>query len=160
MAVHTITIPDRMYGREPRTIVWDDEAGTVSGDHSKVADFRRVFAAEKPVTVGAGAGTWDLSDPAHDPVEFLIVLWIAYWPALDEPLRSTLPPVFDGLEVPAVDPGTSEILITEDMDIDDRVLHELMDAVPAAPDREAAVAAEAALQDYLARARGEVEPLA
>ena len=36
MAKHVITIPDLMAGRELRTIVWDDEAGTVEGTHSDI----------------------------------------------------------------------------------------------------------------------------
>ncbi len=101
-----------MRGRELRTIVWDDEAGTVAGDHSKVGSFRRVFAADKPVTIGDEGGTWDLVDPAHDPVEFLAILHIVYWPALDEPLRSTLPAVFDGVQLPPADRG--EVLYRAD----------------------------------------------
>ncbi len=103
MAKHTITIPDRRRGRELRTIVWDDEAGTVSGDHWNVASLRRAFAAAKPVTVGSNGGTWTLHDPAHDPAEFLTVLGNAYWPVLDEPLRSSLPAIFDGVELPPMD---------------------------------------------------------
>ena len=96
MATHSIRIPDRVRGRELRTIVWDDEAGTVSGDHSEIDEIRRVFAAPKPVTVGQGA-VWDLRDPAHDPAEFLVLIEQAFWPALDPPLRETLPAVFDGV---------------------------------------------------------------
>ena len=110
MAIHTITLPDWMRGDELRSILWDDEAGTVDGDHSLVPDFRRVFDAPKPVTVGDPGGTWDLHDPAHDVVEFLTHLGVVFWPALDEPLRSTLPPVFDGVEIPWADPGTDEEL--------------------------------------------------
>ncbi len=112
MAVHTIMIPDRMRGREPRSIVWDDEAGTVEGDHYDVGSFRRVFAADKPVTVGSTGLAWDLDDPAHDPAQFLAVLWTVYQPALDEPLRSTLPAVFDGVGLPPG--GTGERLYDED----------------------------------------------
>lgn len=108
MAVHTLSIPDRMRGRELRSIVWDDQAGTVDGDHSVVDSFRRVFDADKPVTVGDPGCAWDLTDPAHDPAQFLAVLWSVYWPALDQPLRSTLPPVFDGVDLPPG--GTGEIL--------------------------------------------------
>ena len=43
MATHRITMQDRMRGREPRTITWDDEAGTVAGDHSDVAHIRERF---------------------------------------------------------------------------------------------------------------------
>lgn len=94
-----------MHGRELRRIVWDDEAGTVGGDHSEIADIRRVFDAPKPVTVGDPGGTWDLRDPAHDATEFLTFLGVCDWRVLDEPLRSTLPPVFDGVQVPVADPG-------------------------------------------------------
>ena len=33
MTVHTTRLPDMLYGDEPRTILWDDEAATVEGDH-------------------------------------------------------------------------------------------------------------------------------
>ena len=114
MAVHTLMIPDRMRGRELRSIIWDDEAGTVGGDHYDVSSFRRVFAADKPVTVGDPGRAWDLTDPAHDPSQFLAVLYTVYWPALDEPLRSTLPAVFDGVDLP--DGAFGERLIFRDAD--------------------------------------------
>ncbi len=41
----------------------------------------------------------------HDPAEFLLLLGNAYWPILREPLRSTLPPIFDGVEVPEGERG-------------------------------------------------------
>lgn len=108
MSVHTIRLPVGMR-EEMRAdlflIVWDDEAGTVEGDHPLVPRIRRVLDAEKPVTVGTIGGTWDLRDPGRDPVEMLTLLRDLYWPAVDEPLRSTLPPVFDGLDVPAPEPG-------------------------------------------------------
>lgn len=105
-------LPDRMHGRALRSIVWDDEAGTVEGTHSEVADIQRVFGAQKPVTIGDAGGTWDLTDPAHDPAEFLTMLGDFYWPVLDDPLRSTLPAVFDGVEPLKADPG--EILYNAD----------------------------------------------
>ena len=112
MARHTMMLPDLVRGRELRTIVWDDEAGTVDGDHFQIAAIRRVFEAPKPVTVGDPGGTWDLHDPAHDPAEFLVVLGQSvWWRVLQDPLRSTLPAVFDGVEIPQPDPG--EILYDE-----------------------------------------------
>ena len=105
MALHTIAMPDIMRGEELRTIVWDDEAGTVRGQHSEIPWLRQVIGAEKPVTVGHPGRTWDLRDPAHDPAELLVLLRQAYWPILDEPLRSTLPPVFDGVDIPPGDMG-------------------------------------------------------
>ena len=105
MGVHTVNLPDRMRGREDRSIVWDDEAGSVEGSHSDVPWLRRTFDAAKPVTVGDPGRTWDLSDPAHDPAEFLVLLWLVDADVLREPLRSMLPPVFDGVAIPPGDPG-------------------------------------------------------
>ena len=105
MANHEIIIPDRVRGRELRSIVWDDEAGTVDGDHFSVAWLREVFEAPKPFTVGDAGRTWDLNDPAHDPAEMLVLLYLVFWPALDDPLRGSLPSVFDGLDMPRGDPG-------------------------------------------------------
>ena len=34
----------------------------------------------------------------------LRLLWSAYWPVMEEPLRSTLPPVFDGVEMTPAPP--------------------------------------------------------
>jgi len=98
MAVHTVMLPDRRYGREPRTIVWDDEAGTVEGAHSKVPAMQRTLAAPKPVNYSCEGRVLYLDDPGHDPADFLRLLSAAFWPILREPLRSTLPPVFDGVE--------------------------------------------------------------
>ena len=104
MTIHTIVMPDRLRDEEPRRIVWDDEAGTVEGDHYRVPDIQRIIDAPKPVEVGAGH-VWRLRDPGHDPAEFLLILLVLYNPLAEEPLRSTLPPVFDGVEVPEGEPG-------------------------------------------------------
>ena len=112
MAVHSIMIPDWLRGDELRSVVWDDEAGTITGTHNRVADIQRIFDAPKPVTIGDPGGTWDLTDPAHNPREFLTMLGDLFRPSLREPLRSTLPAVFDGLEPLEADPG--EILYNAD----------------------------------------------
>ena len=106
MARHTMMLPDLVYGRELRTIVWDDEAGTVDGDHSAIEEnIRPMLERPKPVTVGDPGGTWDLHDPAHDPAELLVVLARSVWyRVLQDPLRSTLPAVFDGVEIPPLNP--------------------------------------------------------
>ena len=108
MAVHTIRLPvgmrEEMRG-ELFSIIWDDRLGTVDGDHPLVPEIRRVLYGSKPVTVGTIGGTWDLEDPGRDPVEMLTLLRNLYWPAVVGPLRSTLPSVFDGLSVPAPEPG-------------------------------------------------------
>ena len=113
MAVHTIMLPDRMRGLDLRSIVWDDEAGTVEGDHDDVPWLRSVLAGDKPVTVGDPGGTWDLRDPAHDPAEMLVLLYQVYWPALDKPLRATLPTVFDGVELPPAEKGEALYVFDE-----------------------------------------------
>jgi len=105
MAIHTIMLPDRLYGREPRTVVWDDEAGTVEGTHSKVPGMQRTLAKPKPVDYSSDERLLYLKDPGHDPAEFLWLLGTAFWPILDEPLRSTLPPVFDGVELSPMEPA-------------------------------------------------------
>ena len=55
-----------MFGRERRTIIRDNEADTVEGSHSGIANFQHIFDAPKPVTVGTGGGgLWHLK---HDHI--------------------------------------------------------------------------------------------
>ena len=108
MARHVITIPygpglDPVLGPSGE-IVWDDEAGTVSGTHVELPAIRLAFDAPKPVTVGVAGYTWRLRDPAHEPAEFLVLLNRAHWPALHPPLRETLPAIFDGVQLPRGEP--------------------------------------------------------
>ena len=100
MTVHRIMLPDWARDDATRAVVWDDEAGTVEGDHIEVPWMQRVLADPKrPVEVGTTGYYWDLHDPGRRPDEFLVLLYIAHWPILREPLRSTLPPVFDGVRM-------------------------------------------------------------
>ena len=99
MTVHTIMLPDMRQYDEPRSVIWDDEAGTVTGEHSKVPWMQEGLALTPPVVMGDVMGTVTLNDPGHDPADFLRLLWRANWRVLDEPWRSTLPPVFDGVEM-------------------------------------------------------------
>lgn len=99
MTVHTILLPDYMRGREPRSVIWDDEAGTVEGEHSDVPWMQRILAAPTPYDGLSGTGRiLSLEDPAHDPRDFVWLLGTAYWPMLEEPLRSTLPPILRDAE--------------------------------------------------------------
>jgi len=59
---------------------------------------QRTLAAPKPVNRSREGRVLYLDDPGHDPADFLRLLSAAFWPILQEPLRSTLPPVFDGVE--------------------------------------------------------------
>lgn len=104
MAVHTITLPDELRGAEPRTILWDDAAGTVSGTHSGLPNIRRALEAPGPVEAGTAGQVWRLRDPGRDPAEFLVLLYIAHWPALFPPLREGLPAIFDGVEMAPGEP--------------------------------------------------------
>ncbi len=97
-----------MRGRELRSIVRDDEAVTVSGDHYRVVDgdIQRILDRPKPMEVGGPWGYWNLDDPAHDPAEFLVLLFQFCNGIRRDHLRSTLPPVFDGIELRSPDFGS------------------------------------------------------
>ena len=103
-----------------RTIVWDDETGAVGGDHSQVGWINDIIAAPKPVTVGDPGRVWRLNDPGRDPAEFLVLIRHIHWPALSPPLRASLPPVFDGVEMargePAEDPFGHDAETLEPLD--------------------------------------------
>lgn len=98
MARHTIMFPDFMVGRDLRSIVWDDEAGAVEGDHSQLDVIREALARPTPLVLHDIAASWTLEDPAHDPADFLSLLSSIDWRVLRDDVRSTLPPVFDGVE--------------------------------------------------------------
>ena len=94
MAQHTIMFPDIMVGRELRSIVWDDEAGTVEGEHSRLDRIREALAEPTPLVIPSIAASWTLNDPAHDPADFLALLYRR----IDDRAVRNLPPVFDGIE--------------------------------------------------------------
>lgn len=96
MTVHAIDMPDIFAGGEPRRVLWDDEDGEVSGDHSDVPSIRETMArAVRDGYLPHDAGDWPLRDPRRDPREFLVVL---LWP--EPPLRAPdwLPPALRGVE--------------------------------------------------------------
>ena len=98
MTVHTIMLPEG-FNRPMRSIVWDDEAGTVTGEHSEVPWLQDILAQPTPVVLPVPGGDATLRDPGHDPADFLFLLGRVYWPVVDEPLRSSLPPVFAGVQM-------------------------------------------------------------
>lgn len=75
--MHHLDLPDYRAGRELRRIVWDDEAGTVQGTHSAVELIGSVFdqAAHGPIDFGCEWGEYILNDPAHNPSDFLAVVF-------------------------------------------------------------------------------------
>ena len=87
---HTIMCPDRFRDGEPRSIVWDDETGEVSGDHSEVPDIRDTMArAERDGFLPEPTGHFVLRDPRHDPGDFLTAL---LWPGPPASPPDWLPP--------------------------------------------------------------------
>ena len=93
MATHTIKMRDWRHD-EPRTIVWNDETGEVSGDHVWVQGIRDMIErAEGAGGVLTHYGFWRLADPRRDPACFVAVLYLILGrdfdeDALPEPLRS------------------------------------------------------------------------
>ena len=86
MTVHAIDMPDVFAGGEPRRVLWDDETGEVSGEHSQVPDIRDTMdRAERDGVLPHIAGHWKLRDPRRDPRDFLVVLFWTGCPPLDLP---------------------------------------------------------------------------
>ncbi len=122
MAEHTIEIPDLTVGDELRWIVWNDETGEVSGDHSYV-QFIQSTIEDAPVERGDGGRIWRLEGPGRNPEEFLVLIWLANWRVLiHDDLRATLPAIFDDVELPLgekaedlyiEDPETGELVLAE-----------------------------------------------
>ena len=55
MAIHTIMLPDfNKAGRPPRSVIWDDEAGTVTGEHYDVPGMQETLADTPPILDGDG----------------------------------------------------------------------------------------------------------
>ena len=101
---HTIHIADIFAADAPKSIVCDDEAGTVSGDHSAVPKIAAHFE-NQPVTFSGAPGVLVLNDPAHRPEDFVQLLRRAAgmsWDVSDlpEPLRSVTPTSWDIPELP------------------------------------------------------------
>ena len=103
MAVHEIMIPDPWpwHRGELRSVVWDDVAGTVDGDHRNVPWIQETLALPKPVDAGSPGVLWTLDDPGHDPAEMLVLLVLS---AERPPEQLSLPPIFDGVALPEGEP--------------------------------------------------------
>ena len=97
MTVHTTQLPDMRYGDEPRTILWDDEAATVEGDHSNIGGMQAMID-DAPTEIVNETCTIPLKDPGRDPREFWRLLITVFYPVADEPLRSTMPTVLRDVE--------------------------------------------------------------
>lgn len=84
--IHEIQYPDWGAGGELRPIIWDDDAGTVEGDHSLIP-----ILLTGPPILAAKFGITELKDPAHDPEEFLLLLAVNYRGGDDLDPRAVLP---------------------------------------------------------------------
>ena len=72
---HTIQYPEGLFeDGELRTIVWDDEAGTVEGDHDLVPYLQRICESDNPYVISRQWGVLHLDDVAHNPQHFLSAL--------------------------------------------------------------------------------------
>lgn len=73
---HTIQYPIGPWEdeQELRTIVWDDEAGTVEGDHPSVPKLKWACESDEPYVIIRVWGMLDLDDVAHNPQHFLSAL--------------------------------------------------------------------------------------
>ena len=95
MATHTIRCRDWRHD-EPRTFVWNEETGEVSGDHGDVPWARqRLEEAERDGYLLSEGCRLEVRDPRHDPADFLAVLrWVVH----RDFSRVVLPPALRGVE--------------------------------------------------------------
>lgn len=90
MATHVIKNVDRRHDHEQRTILWDDETGEVSGDHSDVPAIRAALERGELRDV---FGRCVLRDP-RGSADFVAALYHASATAFD----LVLPPALRGVE--------------------------------------------------------------
>ena len=76
-------------------MIWDDEAGTVEGEHWYAAGVREELARGAPLNLSRDGRILILQDPAHDPRDFWYL--IPYW-CWKEPLRSRMPAILRDVE--------------------------------------------------------------
>lgn len=108
MTVYCIMVPDRTKDNSLRSIIWDDLAGTVTGDHEHVPWIQSILQQSTPVYFNYPR-TVRLEDPAHDPRDFWWLLYDAYWPMMSPPLNAGLPPVLRDVTPRPANPMPPEI---------------------------------------------------
>ncbi|MBC6439875.1 MAG: hypothetical protein GDA49_05575 [Rhodospirillales bacterium] len=89
MATHTIMLPTPQ-DDTLRSIVWDDVAGTFSGEHSAVPwlnDEAERAARGEPVRIMLDDCSIDVRDPGHDPADLLRLLTLV-WQGVHPPGES------------------------------------------------------------------------
>ncbi len=102
---HSIKYPDGRFGDELRTIIWDDEAGTVEGDHSRVTEIQWICDDDGIDVISRPWGVLILDDVPHNPQHFLSSLNDPY-PGFEIDPRAVLPDSLKGIEplVPPYEP--------------------------------------------------------
>lgn len=100
---HTIQYPARLFDGELRTIIWDDEAGTVEGDHPSVRDLKLICEGDGAACIGYPWGVIVIDDVPHNPQHFLSAL---IEPDFEVDPRAVLPDILKGIEplVPEYEP--------------------------------------------------------
>ena len=111
MTVHQLILPDMKKGDSLVAMFWDDDAGTVGGEHSDVPILQQIFDEKKPYIFGDASGSWELKDPAHSVEEMNVIIRAGYQHLVDDS-ESLLPPAFRGLEPP--EPQGAERLYDDD----------------------------------------------
>ena len=102
---HTIKYPDGRFGDELRTIIWDDEAGTVEGDHNMVPVLKLICEGNGVACISQPWGALVVDDVPHNPQHFLSILNDPY-PRFEIDPRAVLPDSLKGIEplVPPYEP--------------------------------------------------------
>ena len=100
---HTIQYPEwtpsrDFDGAELYTIIWDDEAGTVEGDHPQVQVLRLICEGDGTAIIGRPWGAIELDDVAHNPQHFLSVLNDGFGDVAGIPSTAVLPDILKGIE--------------------------------------------------------------
>ena len=96
---HVIKFPDGPWwdeGTELRTIIWDDEAGTVEGDHSLAPVLQRICEDDGQDILHEPWGYLLLDDVRHNPQHFLSSLCDSYNHEI--PSRAILPDSLKDIE--------------------------------------------------------------
>ena len=99
MTIHRIEAPDWTVGHELRAIVWNDETGEATGDHVCAPWLAKTLAGPMPIVrTRAPWPHYRLEDPAHDPADFLALIFFFGRVGVPYPERVRLPESLRGVE--------------------------------------------------------------
>ena len=97
-------------------LVWDDEAGTVEGDHWFAAGVRELLAEGAPLDESRDGHILILEDPVHDPRDFWHLL---PYKCQIEPLRSRMPAILRDAEPTPRRPAVPARIIVDGVERDE-----------------------------------------